>query len=493
MIAPVCPSRNPRTGLADREAGAVSTITRSESQTVRAQRGRRRSLRFPGPNFRGGDRTHVSRWTNAIRKEGWAGEKFEPSTRTAALPAPSRMAWLLMMGLVGTMVAVWLLPWNFTPYGAAAATMFGFDASHQAVIERGLNRHWNSTWVDPGRSLRDLTVVRGRVYGIRRASALVALSAKNGRLVWRRRLSGVANAPLLVVGGRVVLTTRGTHPQVVAFSAADGRRLWSRPLGGPAMAAASGGKLWLVGDGGVAKRSLYGGRLLWWLPVSGLTNPLPPIIAGRMLYFGGENRGRWYRLNLAERRLTWTLSLPAMVRSGVAAAGGKTIYIPGVTRQPGGEMFSLVAVSEADGSVLWRRTLGAVGSATGVGLPVLVGPACYLANPGTELVYAVRRTSGRLLWQDVLNRATLATVPLDVAGQLVVGDRQGRLWDLRASSGQVVSALRLPGAGFPVQMPFIAGKTLYASTFGANGGLLALQLGRVVPSLARGYPIPIAF
>ncbi len=434
----------------------------------------------------------MSRWANAIRKEGWAAEKLEPPQRVTPLRASRLTAWAIILALVGVILAVWLVPWSFTPYGAVAATMYGFDASHRAVIEGGVNRHWNSTWVDRGRSLRDLTVVRGRVYGIRQGRELLALSAKNGRLVWKQPLLGEAKAPLVVLRGRVVLITRGARPQAAAFSAANGHRLWNRRLSGPASLAAAGGKLWLVGGSGVAERSLYGGRLLWRMSIPGMTNPVPPIITDGTLYFGGGNRSRWYGLDLATRRLAWTLSLPAMVRSGVAAAGPHTLYIPGLWREPGGIALSLVAVAETDGRVLWRRTLGAASLASGIGLPVLFGSACYVADPGTDLVYAVQRTGGRFLWQDALDQATLATVPVAAAGQLVIGDRQGRLWDLSAATGHVVSALRLP-APLPPQMPFVVGKTLYATVAGANGGLLALQMGRVVPTLARGHPIPVAF
>ena len=320
----------------------------------------------------------------------------------------------------------------------------------------------------------------------------MALSAKNGRLIWKQQLPGKAKAPLVVLGGRVVCITRGARPQAVALSAASGRRLWNRRLAGPVSLAAAGGKLWLVGQSGVAERSLYGGRLLWRTAIPGLTNPSPPTLADGTLYFGGGNQNRWYGLDLATRRLAWTLSLPAMVRSGVAAAGRHTLYIPGLTREPGGTALSLVAVAETDGRVLWRRPLGAAGPVGGIGLPVLFGPACYVASPGTDLVYAVERAGGRLLWQDALNQATLATVPLAVAGQLVIGDQQGRLWDLSAATGHVVAAVRLP-APIPPQMPYVVGRTLYATVAGADGALLALQMGRIVPALARGHPIPVAF
>ena len=65
----------------------------------------------------------------------------------------------------------------------------------------------------------------GRLYATTGFAEVIAMDAKNGREIWRKRLNGPIRAAPAVWAGRVFVVT--TNNEIFALAADDGRVLWT--------------------------------------------------------------------------------------------------------------------------------------------------------------------------------------------------------------------------------------------------------------------------
>lgn len=117
------------------------------------------------------------------------------------------------------------------------------------------------------------------------------------------------------------------------------------------------------------------------------------------------------------------------------------------------------------------------------GMAVTADHTVYLASALTDTLYALNAPTGNLLWQNQLGQEPPVTSPLPIAGQVIVADQYGVVWDLNQQSGQI-QYFRKIAPTMAAQMLILVGKSLYLSTPRA---VLALPLGRLAPGLAGGY------
>ncbi len=404
----------------------------------------------------------------------------------------TRSWWGVVLLALASAVA-WWMPWNFIPYGAKASPMVGVNPSHLAVVEQGVNAYWNSYWRDKGLTLTSLRVVQGSIYGIEGGHRVLAVSAKDGRVAWRRTLSQPISAPLIIAAGRIlVVTKRGGSSTLLALSAASGKPLWHRRMKAESKVAYTQGQIWVVGGGKLVDRSPTTGRPVSSRSISGLARPSSLLAVGPSLYISDRSHGQVaeYRLDLTTHRPVWRTSLGLGFRVGVATLSGSTLDLPILAERAG--TLAIVALSLKTGHMRWQLTLGVLpappSKSAGAGMLVSADGTLYLASALTHAIYAVAPGPGRLLWQNELGQEPLMTTPVVVANQVVVGDQTGVLWDIDQKSGQVEHRVKLTGSFFP-EVPFLVGRTLYVSTSGRGAELAGVRFGRVVPSLAGGYQI----
>ncbi len=397
--------------------------------------------------------------------------------------------WLVVSLLALIVAGAWLLPWNLTPYGASGSPMAGFNGSHLAVVEGGINAYWNSYWRDPGLTLFDLRVVQGRVYGVEAHDRVVAVSAKDGRRLWTRRLGHRIAGPLIIERGRIALTI-GTKTgwTLLVLATGSGRTLWRRPLAPQTKMVFTQDRLLTVSGPTIIERSMTTGRRLdqFRIPSLGLVQSV--MVRADSVYVDQRRPAAESRVNWRSGRLLWIRRLPAGSRTGIAALSATRLYLPVLSLRSG--TLALDAISLASGQVQWQRLLGVLpgppGNGAQAGVAVLSDGTIDLASGLTNSLYAVDAATGNLGWENPLGQEPLTTTPVVVAGQVVVGDRTGMLWDVDQVDGLVEHQAKVSGTLF-AEMPFLVGRSLYLATAGTGGGLWAIRMGRVVPTLAGGY------
>lgn len=303
--------------------------------------------------------------------------------------------------------------------------------------------------------------------------------------------SGPVVAPLIIVGGTVAFLESGARPKVVAVKASTGRVLWSTRVRPLVKLVFAKGLLWLVNGDHLVGLSLRTGREMRIYAIPRLLDVQSVLAQGSNLLIGGGHPYRQYFFNLIRGQLRWTDTLQPGLSFGMPAISGTSIYLPRLSRSAG--VLGLEALTLTTGKVLWQRSLGVfelpVHQAMHAGMAVTADHTVYLASALTDTLYALNAPTGNLLWQNQLGQEPPATSPLPIAGQVIVADTFGVLWDINQQSGQI-QFFRKIAKSMSAQMPILVGKSLYLSTPRA---VLALPLGRLAPGLAGGYRIHASF
>jgi outer membrane protein assembly factor BamB len=200
---------------------------------------------------------------------------------------------------------------------------------------------------------------------------------------------GLSGSPV-VVGERVIGELGGA---LVALSTRDGRMLWTRPLGGdvaiPPGALASGDGLVVVTTStGTDAVRLRSGALVWH--TSAVAGSRGPTIAGDTVYVGSYDH-HVYALSLRTGRVKWSTATTDEVHSTIAVSG-RTAYV--------GADNELLALDTATGAVRWHTAIGSVHG----GGPSLRDGTVYIAadlqgEGSSGQLYAVRASSGAVVWR----------------------------------------------------------------------------------------------
>ena len=286
--------------------------------------------------------------------------------------------------------------------------------------------------------------------------SLLCLDAATGKIRWQVKTPlHIEGSPAVrgdvVVAGAGAIEDRNRRPIgeagfVLAVRISDGQVLWRHALADPESSPALGddGTVYigsgfngcavvaLRGEPDEALRKKHLARELWRTespyPVTGAVT-----LAGDLVVVGGGNGDYVYgsadpagvaiALDRRTGKVRWRTDMPDAVLGAIAASGGKLIC-----PVRNGEV---VALSAADGAVLWRRQVSG-------GEPVLA--ACAFAGPA---VYAVSRdgclavlraADGKVLERHALNVAgkpgemgLSLSSPTVVGGRLFVGSETGGL------------------------------------------------------------------
>ncbi len=236
-----------------------------------------------------------------------------------------------------------------------------------------------------------------------REAELVALDKNNGAERWRQRISSEMLAAPVVAGDLLVVQT--IDGRISVYKTATGKKLWSY------------------------------GRSIPKLTLRGTSQPL----VVNEIVLAGFSDGRLLSLNLATGELLWETT--------IAVPHGRTdlerlVDIDGLFRAADGVVYvssyqgRVVAVSIADGNVLWARDMSSYTGLTVNGGQIFITDA-------TSRVWALDGRTGATLWrQDSLIGRELSA-PVVQGDTVVVADYDGFVHWLSRDDGGFVARKNL--------------------------------------------------
>jgi outer membrane protein assembly factor BamB len=259
-----------------------------------------------------------------------------------------------------------------------SGTAFALDARNGHLLwERRIGRLSASSPAYAHERLYIVNLVPGHI---------VKLDARTGKVLWKRSLPGRAESSPLVLGNTVYFGCE--NGELFALSTVNGRVRWATPLGGPVKSAPAyrHGVLYVDDYGGYMNAvRASDGKLLWQ---SGSLGPgfggsgefysTPAVAYGRV--YAGNNDGRVYSYDQSDGALAWTHSTGNWVYSGVAVASTPTTPPTVYVGSFDGNVYALDA---KNGETRWQEPAGGqvVGSVSIVGNIVY---AAEFTNKTTE-------------------------------------------------------------------------------------------------------------
>jgi outer membrane protein assembly factor BamB len=268
-------------------------------------------------------------------------------------------------------------------------------------------------------------------------SELLALSAADGSVKWRERLSTPMRGAASFANGRLFVTTLDS--QLLALSAEDGKVLWR-----------------------------YRAQAIQTVPL-GLP---PPAISGETVVAGFPS-GEILAFRANDGRVIWSDSL--------AAAGGASLADVGSVRAApvisGNSVIAIgmggvgLSIDLRSGRRIWEREFG------GTEMPWAAGEWVFGTTDAGE-VAALQRDTGQARWAISLRppaqgnkpqEMVQLSSPLLAGGRLFVGTSLAELVSLNPSNGDVLGRQRLPGA-LSLPMIVVGGRLIVATD---DGSLIA--------------------
>lgn len=277
----------------------------------------------------------------------------------------------------------------------------------------------------------------GRLYIGTRNGEVLAVNREDGSIAWRSRVSSEVLAPPQVNSQLVVV--QSVDGAVTALNRLDGQERWVYTSSQPALT--------LRGTG--APRVIE--------PVS----------------FAGFANGRLVTLDNRSGQTLWDMR--------VAVPKGRTEVdqLVDLDGQPvltqDGRLFvtsyngRLLALEATSGKVLWEREESSYLT------PLVVGNYLFTVNDASH-VLAIEADTGRVMWESDALEGRWLTAPSFVDGNIAVGDYEGYVHLLDASTGEISGRVHVDGSG--LTLPLLTGnQRLYALT--NDGTLVAYDLHSV--------------
>jgi outer membrane protein assembly factor BamB len=306
-------------------------------------------------------------------------------------------------------VGLWRRDLQWPLYGATPAR----TQAHPAIK---LRPPFRAVWQRDMGSLLEFPAVvwEGVAYISNFRGKLTAISMRDGRVVWRKRIgTAVASSPAIDEKRRELVVTTKTPGRVTIIDMDTGKIRWRRATARaePSPLVARG--IAYFGDEGGRMYALdLRRRKMRWVFSGAAKITSSPALVGRRLYFG-DYAGRVFALDTRSGRRVWTGNAGTRVYGTVAVGGGR-VFAPSV-------FSGLSALSARTGALRWRIP---------VGVYLYSSPAYYRGRVyfGTYAgaVYCVDARSGRILWR----RSTGAPVSgaiVVIAGVVYAGSFNDRI------------------------------------------------------------------
>jgi outer membrane protein assembly factor BamB len=287
-----------------------------------------------------------------------------------------------------------------------------------------------------------------------------------GSLAWRFAASQQPNAP--TVAGKLVYfgTTGGAPAPFYAVHVADGKRDWFETPGivsVPPMVTGGikGGLLSVVDSTGTLDvRDAASGRELWNVPTRlqvGVGEKTWDADAAHIALAPGDGSVALYPATASGTRLWVKASSAAHWRYVALGSAGAVVYAYDDTD---GTLFEL---GLGAGAVLWRFKVVSDGTRASTNLIVSAGSA-YLGTRGGDL-YCVDLINRKLRWSYSVPGAGFPVSDPVIAGDLVYfGDNNGVLYAIDAAQGTKAWSAHIGGGGPAQYAPAVANGSLYVAT-----------------------------
>lgn len=260
---------------------------------------------------------------------------------------------------------------------------------------------------------------------VTRSNDLVAV--RDGRELWRQRLSAQAYTSPFVAGGRVFVLT--ADRSVNAFDGQTGLKLWTQQRPSEPLVLRQSGVMLAVGDTLVAGLA---GRLAGLNPSNGSVRWEAPIASPR-------------GINDVERLVDLV---------GRVSREGDVVCARAFQA-------SIGCVNATRGSLIWSKPAN--------GSQGIHGDERLLYGTESDgVVTAWRRTDGERAWTTEVLRYRNLTAPLVVGRSIAIGDFSGTVHLLSRENGAALNRLTTDGSAIAAA-PALAGNTLVAVT--RNGGV----------------------
>jgi outer membrane protein assembly factor BamB len=368
---PTVPRKPPPQATTATPAGTVGLVRVRDGDTRRSVRAA--SVRFGDTTARADNRgvAHVE-----VEAPGNVLARF-----TAPGYIPRRVTVPIRDGDPHT-VQLWRRNFQWPLYGATQAR----TQAHPAIK---LRPPFRVVWRRTMRSLVEFpaSVWQGVAYITTGGGKLIALSMRNGRILWRTRIgTRAASTPAVdAARGQLVATTKEPG-RVTIVAMKTGKIRWRHAIGrsepSPVIAR---GVAYFADEGGRVYALDLERRKMRWVFSGGAKITSSPALAGRRL-FVGDYAGRVFALDTRSGRRLWTGSGGPHIYGTIAVARG-LVFAPSVSS-------GLSALSARTGALRWRIPVGAY---------VYSSPAYYRGRvyfgSYAGIVYCVAARSGRILWR----------------------------------------------------------------------------------------------
>lgn len=314
----------------------------------------------------------------------------------------------------------------------------------------------------------------GILYAANAKGILQAFQADNGKQLWEQTLKVPVSSPITADAGQLYLATR--KGEVLALDASNGTLRWRAQVASEVLTAPQVNSQQVLvqsGDGTLTALDRLTGHVLWVYASSQPTLTLRSQSTPRTVdpvTFSGFANGRLALFANTDGHMLWDMRL------AVPRGASEIDQLTDVSGQPvltvDGRLFAtsyhgqVVSLNVRTGEMLWSRELSSFRS------PVYANGTLYIVDERSHL-NALDADTGNVLWtQDQLEGRNL-TAPLVVGQQLVVGDLDGYLHIINASSGAIDGRRKAGGNGVTVT-PLSDGEYVYVMT--QDGHIIAYQL-----------------
>jgi outer membrane protein assembly factor BamB len=282
-------------------------------------------------------------------------------------------------------------------------------------------------------------VAYGRLFLPTWDGRFLALDARTGRRIWRRRTDRCGwSSPVIwrglvittYIGHRCAARVPGRDGEVVAYAARDGRVRWRFHLGPCESSPVEAGGLVYVGDwrGHVYALEASSGRVRWVFHTHGEIKGSPSVFGNRV--FIGSYDGHVYALNAATGKEVWRGSAQERLGgrgwfySSPAVAHGR-VYI-------GSTDAKVYSFGAQTGKLRWSRTTGGY---------VYASPAVWhdlvLVGSYDHVFYAFDAATGAVRWRFTANGPISGSASV-VAGVVYFSTFGRRTYGLEARTGRLV-------------------------------------------------------
>jgi outer membrane protein assembly factor BamB len=306
-------------------------------------------------------------------------------------------------------VLLWRRDLQWPQYGATPAR----TQAHPAIRVRPPFRIVWRRWI---RSLLEFPAVvwEGVAYVNTFRGDVVAVSMRNGRVLWRKQVATTfASSPAVDPERRNLVVTSKLPGRVTIVDMRTGRIKWryDTDLAEPSPLVANG--IAYFGDtaGRVYALDLARRRARWVFDDAAKVTSSPALLR-RRLYFG-DYAGRVFALDARSGRPIWTSSAGSRVYGTVAVGGGR-VFAPSV-------FSGLSAFSARTGALLWRIPMGAF---------MYSSPAYYRGRvyfgSHAGVVSAANARSGRIIWSRSIGGRVSGAIVV-VGGVVYAGSLEGRI------------------------------------------------------------------